>query len=139
VGPKRIILLALGWLFLALGFLGVALPVLPTTPFLILALWAFSQSSRRMHDWLSGHRRFGPILREWREHRVIPLHAKLLAWTAMTASLAYAILVSRAPWPLIAAMASLMVIGATYVATKPSRRPARREEGKPGSSHGEPD
>ncbi len=122
-GTRRIVLLGLGWFFTVLGIAGAVLPILPTTPFLILALWAFSQSSRRMHDWLYRHPVFGPRLRLWREHRVIPLRVKLVAWTTMAATLAYATFVTRLRWPYLVAMATLMLIGVIYVATKPSRVP----------------
>ena len=124
---KRILYAVAGWTFLCLGVAGTVLPLLPTTPFLILALWAFSRSSQRMADWLYHHPRFGPPLRAWRRHRVIPLHAKLLAWTMMAATLAYAIFVARMHPAIVAVMAALMAVGVVYVATKPSRRPADAE------------
>lgn len=122
-GRLRWAYLTLGWFFVALGLVGVALPVLPTTPFLILALWAFARSSRRFHDWLYHHRRFGPPLRDYREYRVIPPRAKIFAVGAMAGSLVYVTLFSAAPWFAIAPMALLMTIGAVYVLRCPSRRP----------------
>lgn len=122
----RILLLILGWTFLALGIVGAFLPLLPTTPFLILSLWAFSRSSQRLHDWLYHHRLLGPRLQDWRANRVIPLRVKLTAWGAMAASLAYATFVTRAPWPLLLGMAVVMLIGVVYVARCPSRPPAKR-------------
>lgn len=120
---KRYALLTLGLLFTALGVVGAFLPLIPTTPLLILAVWAFSGSSERLHAWLLNHRRFGPPLQRWRTHRVVPWRAKITAWTMMAASLAYTIFVRRAPWPLVAAIAALMAIAVWYVATKPSRMP----------------
>lgn len=120
-GGRRLLLLALGGTCVGLGLLGLALPVLPTTPFLLLALWAFARSSRRFHDWLYHHPRFGPRLRLWDQHRVIPLGAKVAAVTTMAASLAGLILLSRAPWYSIAAAAALMGYGAWFILTKPSR------------------
>lgn len=85
----RPIYLVLGWVFFGLGAVGVVLPLLPTTPFMVLALWAFSRGSVRFERWLYHHRVFGPRLQQWRAHRVIPLRAKLLAGCSMLASFAY--------------------------------------------------
>ena len=75
---KKIILISLGWLCVSLGFIGIFIPGIPTTIFLIIALWAFARSSKRFHAWLLNHQRFGPILRNWQEHKVVPLRAKIL-------------------------------------------------------------
>lgn len=119
----RIGFFVLGWVFFGLGAVGAALPVLPTTPFMILALWAFARSSRRFHDWLYTHRIFGPPLRRWAEHRVVPLHAKIAAATAMSGSLVYLIWFSDIPGYAITVTALIMAGAATYVLTRPSRVP----------------
>ena len=75
---SKAILLTLGWICVGLGFIGIFVPGLPTTIFLIIALWAFTKSSKRLRNWLLNHKRFGPILRNWQEHRVVPLRAKIL-------------------------------------------------------------
>lgn len=121
---RRPLLLGLGLAFVGLGLLGTVLPVLPTTPFMILALWCFARSSKRFHDWLYHHRVFGPPLRQWDQHRVIPPLAKIVAVTAMVASMVYVVLFSAAPWYLIAAMAVVIAYGAWFILTKPSRAPA---------------
>jgi uncharacterized membrane protein YbaN (DUF454 family) len=118
----RIAYLVLGCAFVALGLIGAFLPVLPTTPFLIIAVWAFSRSSPRLERWLLEHRRFGPGLVAWRTHRVIPLRVKLLAWGGMGASLAAMALTTRS-WIALAGAGSVMLIGAIYIARKPSRMP----------------
>jgi len=115
--------LAIGLLCVGLGVLGVFLPVLPTTPFLLISLWAFSRSSLRLERWLLEHKRFGPRLLAWRLHRVIPLPAKLAAWGSMVASLTLMIVTGRSLIA-IAGAASVMAIGATYVASRPSRPPS---------------
>lgn len=69
-----------------LGMIGVVLPLLPTTPFLIVAVWAAGKSSPRLELWLLEHRQFGPLLKGWRERGAIPLFAKYLAGFMLTSS-----------------------------------------------------
>lgn len=115
----RIGYLVLGCCFVTLGVIGAFLPVMPTTVFLIGALWAFSLSSKRLETWLLDHPRFGPRLVAWRAHRVIPLRVKLFAWASMAVSLAIMAL-ARAPWWAIASAAGLMLVGVVYIARCPS-------------------
>ena len=75
---KKLILLIVGWLCVGLGFVGIFIPGIPTTIFLIIALWAFARSSKRFHAWLLNHQRFGPILRNWESHKVVPIRAKIV-------------------------------------------------------------
>jgi uncharacterized protein len=113
---------ALGWLFLALGLAGALLPVLPTTPFLLVALWAFSRSSPRLHDWLYHHRVLGPPLQRWQRERVVPAWVKAVAFTSMGASLVYVAVWVRPPAYLLAAMAAVVLTGVLFLARVPSRR-----------------
>jgi uncharacterized membrane protein YbaN (DUF454 family) len=76
--PKGILIL-LAWISVILGFIGAFLPILPTTPFMILAAYLFSKSSPRMHIWLTSLPYFGNAIIEWEKHRVIRLKAKILA------------------------------------------------------------
>ena len=115
---------AVGWVFFALGVIGALLPALPTTPFMLLALWCFSRSSKRFHDWLYHHRIFGPRLQDWHEHRVIPLPVKLVAWGSMTASTAFMVY-RKVPWWAIAAAVSIMLGGAIFIARCPSSKDNR--------------
>ncbi|GLQ06284.1 YbaN family protein [Sneathiella chinensis] len=119
---KKYLLLGLGFFFVALGGLGVVLPVLPTTPFLLIALWAFSQSSNRFHDWLYTHRIFGPPLQEWSEYGVIPLRAKIVTVTTMATSAILVFMFSDVPWWGLASMLALMLVGAGFVLSRPSHR-----------------
>lgn len=119
----RIAYLVTGCLFVGLGVLGAVLPVVPTTPFLLVALWAFSKSSARLERWLLEHPRFGPRLVAWRTDRVIPLPVKLTAWGSMIASLTI-MTVTGVPLGGLVGAGSVMAIGAIYIATKPSRPPS---------------
>lgn len=76
---KQILYLILGWTCIALGAIGVVLPLLPTTPFVLLAAFAFSKSSERFHDWLLNHKVFGPLISDWQRNGVIRLHVKWMA------------------------------------------------------------
>ncbi|MDI4632216.1 YbaN family protein [Pelomonas sp. V22] len=72
-----------GFAALALGVIGIFVPLLPTTPFVLLAAFCFARGSERCETWLLNHRSFGPMVRNWRERGAIPLRAKQLAWTMM--------------------------------------------------------
>ncbi len=76
-GFHKPILIACGLLLVGLAVLGMFLPVLPTTPLLLLALACFARSSERLHGWLLSHRAFGPILKHWHETRSMPRSAKI--------------------------------------------------------------
>ncbi|MBF7954719.1 MULTISPECIES: DUF454 family protein [Rahnella] len=73
---KRILLITVGWLCVVLATLGVVLPLLPTTPFLLLAAWCFARSSPRFHHWLLHRSWFGSYLRHWQTYRALPKGAK---------------------------------------------------------------
>ena len=93
---KRILYLLLGWFSLITGIIGIFLPLLPTTPLVLLAAWCFSRSSDRFHSWLINHKFFGPIVRDWQSSDGIPRRARnraiLFMWSGMLISI---LLVSR--------------------------------------------
>jgi len=70
--PTRLLFLVLGCACFALGVVGAFVPLLPTTPFLLLAGACWARSSPRFHAWLLNHKVFGPTMRSWREHRALP-------------------------------------------------------------------
>jgi len=93
----RILYLSIGWLSLALGIVGIFLPLLPTTPFLLLAAVCFSKASPRLHHWLLTHPRLGPGIIAWQTRRVIPLKAKLLATLLLIPTVLLATVVGERP------------------------------------------
>jgi hypothetical protein len=110
---------SLGVLALALGIVGVFLPLLPTTVFLLIALWAFSRSSPRFHRWLYDHPRLGPPLRAWHRHRVISPGAKAAAVGLMAAGLLFAGSVLQTEgWALAISAAVLVPVGAFILAQR---------------------
>jgi hypothetical protein len=88
----RALLLTAGTLCVALGLLGIALPLLPTTPFLLLAAACYARASRRFYGWLLSNRTFGPLIYEWRRHHSIPYRTKISAILLMSATLATSII-----------------------------------------------
>ncbi|ANI28344.1 hypothetical protein PL78_00615 [Yersinia entomophaga] len=81
---SRWLLIILGWTAVVLATLGVVLPLLPTTPFLLLAAWCFARSSPRFHQWLLYRSWFGSYIRNWQQHRALPPGAK---WKAVLVTL----------------------------------------------------
>jgi hypothetical protein len=73
---RHALLVALGWLSLAMGLLGIVLPLLPTTPFLLLSAWCFARSSRRFYHWLTSNPRFGPVILKWERERTMERRVK---------------------------------------------------------------
>ena len=116
----RALYFILGICFFSLGAVGTVVPGLPTTLFMILALWAFSHSSERFHSWLYKHPFFGPPLQQWREYRVIPKNAKILSISMMTLSLGYlTIFTEVSTWVKVTTFL-VMLYGAWFILTKPS-------------------
>lgn len=86
---KRQLFFSLGLLAFGLGIIGVFLPVMPTTPFLLVATYFFSKSSQKFHDWIIYHPKLGPPIRDWNEKRIIRKRAKILATIAILSSLIF--------------------------------------------------
>ncbi len=94
----RMILLIIGWLSVVLGVIGIFLPVLPTTPFLLLAAACFVRSSRRFYLWLVEHPKLGPWIRNYLEGQGIPLKGKVYALVLMWASITLSCFLVPMPW-----------------------------------------
>ena len=113
-----------GWLVLGLalvgiGFIGIFVPLLPTTSFMILALPCFARSSPRLEAWLLNHPRFGPGVRAWRAHGAVPRHAKIAACIGMALGFGLFWLHVRPGPLLICAVAAFMLYWAIWIVRRP--------------------
>lgn len=116
-------LIALGWLLVGIGIVGIFVPGLPTTVFLIGALWAFSRSSKRFQAWLWTHPLLGGPVRDWELHGVIPVRAKVIAAIVMSLSFVYVAIWVAEDWKLPAGLGIVMMSALIYISTRPSRPP----------------
>jgi uncharacterized protein len=109
---QRGFLVAVGSVAVGLGTIGVFVPLLPTTPFLLLAAACFIRSSDRLYAWLIQHPWFGSYIRNYREHRAITLPAKVVALTLLWVAIGYsALFVARAWW--LRALLGVVAVGVT--------------------------
>lgn len=115
----RALWLAAGFCALFLAALGVALPLLPTTPFVLLAAFAFARSSERWHTWLVHHRVFGPIITNWRQHGAIHPRAKFASVVSMVGIFLLSLALSLSP-PVLAVQAVALAGAGAFVLSRPS-------------------
>jgi uncharacterized membrane protein YbaN (DUF454 family) len=115
---KRLTLILIGLLSIVLGALGIFVPLLPTTPFLLLAAFAFANSSERMHQWLLDHNIFGPLIDDWRQYRAISRRAKIVSILSMVAIILISALMS-APTYVVVIQALVLSATATFVLSRP--------------------
>ena len=101
-----------------LGIAGAVLPLLPATPFFLLAAFGFARSSPRLHAWLTGHRRFGPLITDWQRHGAIARRAKLTAVAVMVVTLAAGAVAGLELW-LLGVQAVAMAGAAIFILTRP--------------------
>ena len=116
--PLRGLWLIGGLTATGLGIAGIVLPFVPTTPFLLLAAFAFARSSPRLHNWLIAHPRLGPPINDWRTHRAISRRAKSWAVIAMAAALGLSI-ATGLPGGLVLVQTVVMAMVATFILTRP--------------------
>lgn len=105
-------LTAIGVIFVSLGTIGIFVPLLPTTPFLLLAAACFVRSSPRLHAWLTGHRVLGPYIRNYRDHRAMTRPAKAIALTLLWCGIGYSAIAATRTW-WVRLLLALVAIGVT--------------------------
>ena len=126
----RWVLLVVGLFAVALGVVGAFVPVLPTTPFLLVGAACFARASPRLHRRLHQSKAFGPTLEEWQRHRSIAWRTKLFALTLMGVSIAASATLFVEPWWGKAVLVAVGVATGTWLWSVPSRdRPARATSG----------
>lgn len=109
---------ALGVLSLACGTLGVFLPLLPTTPFLLLSAYAFARSSPRLHKWLLRHAWFGPLIDNWERYGAISRRTKITAVCVMVLTPFVTMIIGAPVWALGAQIA-VLTVAAVFILTRP--------------------
>jgi uncharacterized membrane protein YbaN (DUF454 family) len=117
----RMLWLWIGHFFLGLGFIGLFLPILPTTPFILLASACYSRGSAKFETWLIEHKLFGPALRDWRSQKVIRPRAKIFATLSIAASVAFVVFSPKIPAYGKIGMVSLVVPVWMYLVTRQSK------------------
>lgn len=109
----------LAYVCVGLAVAGAVLPLLPTTPFVLLAAWAASKGSPAFAQWLENHGTFGPIIDNWRTRRAIPVRAKWLACGMLALSWSILALLGASTW-LLAGLGVFFIIMAGYLVSRPS-------------------
>lgn len=118
---KHLILLSLGHTCVLLGIIGIFLPLLPTTPFVLLATYLYSKSSKKFHSWLLEHKVFGELIRDWEEHGALNLKTKIVSCLSLILLTAYSSIFLDISYILktISIISSLCIL--TFILTRPSK------------------
>ncbi len=117
--PKRLAWLSLGLLCVLLGAIGVVLPLMPTTVFLLVAAFAFARSSPKLHNWLLEHKVFGGLIKNWQNHKAIGKKAKLASAMSMIFIVALSGLFGAPAWVLITQIIILSLV-LIFILTRPN-------------------
>lgn len=129
--------LALGWMSVGLGIVGVFLPILPTTPFMLLAAWLFSKGSPYLHAWICNHPHFGPSIRRWNEHGVINRRSKIMAMLAFVVVIAASLIFVENRWVVMIQLLVAIPV-CCFILSRPSRLPASLPMAQVQTQGGEP-
>jgi uncharacterized protein len=117
--PSQFLYMLLAYGCVGFGAAGVIVPLLPTTPFLLVAAWAATRSSPRLRWWLYRHPRYGPSIRAWQRHRAIPVAAKLTACLLLAFSW-ITLWVLGLDGRILAGLTAFFLAVASFILTRPS-------------------
>ena len=117
-----------------LGVIGAILPGMPTTIFILIAVWAFSKGNPALATYLESHRFFGPPIEEWKRHRAIPLKAKISAVCMMGVSLLILLIWSELSVYTLAITGGIMGAVAAWIVSRPTSRVGQKAQSSPASS-----
>ncbi|AMC99931.1 MULTISPECIES: YbaN family protein [Halomonas] len=118
---RRAAYIALAWVSFCLGVIGVFVPLMPTTCFMLLAVWAASRGSPRFALWIREHPRFGPAVVAWEGERAIPRHAKWLAGAMLSFSILVLLFTLSVVWLKVTLVTGLVLLG-LWIASRPEPR-----------------
>ena len=117
---RRLIYLVIGWLSLGMAVAGIILPILPTTPMLLVAVWAFGKSSPELAERIRNHRVCGPPVRAWQDHGAISIKAKFLAILIMAMMGGWLWVYGTLPVWLTLLIIAVMTGAGVFVGSRPS-------------------
>lgn len=116
--PKQWFFIGAGWISLVLAIIGIPLPLLPTTPFLLLAAYCFTRGSPRLHHWLMNHPQLGPPIHRWQAHGAISRRAKWLGSLSLLAVIAMSLWFGVVLWVVLLQVVILLGV-ASFLWTRP--------------------
>jgi uncharacterized protein len=122
---RRGLYLALAYVALALGLVGIVVPGLPTTPFILLAAWAAARGSERLHRWMRAHRVFGPMIVDWERNGAVSRRAKWFATLTMVASAVLFFFTAPKLW-MAATGTAIMAVVAVWLWLRPEPQPSKK-------------
>ncbi len=118
---RKYLYLFVGCLSFIVGFAALFIPILPTTPFILLAAFCFSKSSERFHHWLLKHHLFGPVIKDWQDNGAIAIKAKIVALTMLTVSAIFISQKTNIGSEVKLVALTVLASIATFILTRPSK------------------
>ena len=126
--PMRPILLLVGWICVGLGVLGIFLPLLPTTPFLLLASVCFARSSERCHKWLLDRPHLGPVIKDWERHGAISTRSKIYGTLVLALVIGATAVFTPVSMGVRLSVVAVGLAAATFICSRPAPPPGDRPE-----------